>query len=301
MRSLQFGLARQLLKRRDIYERELRPHLESIPRDTLSICRFISPPLLSVLEQPTTPNSATKEESERGVMKVRDLPTLLGSKDMSPATALETIRVLDKLQLRLQRTKYKSATKAVPYKFKVGDVVLHKTLHHIGVIAARFPVCLESDEWILQNIGSLTDPKLAHPWYLVLVAPHEGLPVDFMRYGSQLTHQKLEGAGSIGFHRMLPLFFKDYDPVQRRYVSDFPARVTGERRCRKSAAPSIIDIPTATPEVTVPAAAVHQVCNPLAAMDSPVVLPRRGGRRAKVSSKQEAVVHASASSPECMP
>jgi hypothetical protein len=79
------------------------------------------------------------------------------------------------------------------------------------------PVCLESDEWVMQNLGNLKDERMYHPWYLVLVARHPGLPLDFIRYGSQLTHRRLEEPRSIGFHRHLPLYFNGYDPIRGQY------------------------------------------------------------------------------------
>lgn len=116
-------------------------------------------------------------------------------------------------------TEHKSLTD-VPYEFNVGDLVIHRDLRQLGVVAARLPVCLESERWVVDNLGSMNDKRMSHPWYLILVAHHAGLPLDFVRYGSQLTHMKMTDAACkpIGFHRLLPLYFQGYDYEEGRYI-----------------------------------------------------------------------------------
>lgn len=103
------------------------------------------------------------------------------------------------------------------YKFEIGDIVQHSELNHIGVVAAKMPICFETDEWIEENLGSANDYRLSHPWYLILVARHDPLPFDFVRYGSQLTHVK-GPCEPIGCHRMLPMFFSGFDSTSGRYI-----------------------------------------------------------------------------------
>ncbi len=134
----------------------------------------------------------------------------------STSDALATLQRLNLLDARLNQTTHRSLAD-VPYTLEVGDVVKHNGFGHVGVVAARLPVCLEDDEWIEANLSSQDDLRLRHPWYLILVAHHPGVPMDFIRYGSQLTHEKLSEPHSIGLHRNLPLYFKGYDR-QRGYI-----------------------------------------------------------------------------------
>ena len=198
------GLMRQLLKHRALYNAELRPLLQGLPKHTYHLCRFFGSTELRTVAMGPNKDFPPLQEVIRDSRGTSDL-------------ALEGLRMLSLLQQRLAVTKHKSLTD-VPYELDVGDVVRHTHFGHVGVVAARLPVCLESDEWITNNLGSLSDGRLTHPWYLVLVGCHAGLPIDFVRYGSQLTHKKLDKGRPIGFHRLLPMYFRGYDTAAGRYI-----------------------------------------------------------------------------------
>lgn len=104
------------------------------------------------------------------------------------------------------------------YKFNVGDVVYQHNLGQVGVVADRIPACFESDDWIRDQLSSTTDIRLKYPWYLILVASHNDLPVDMTRYGSELTHVRPQTKMSIGFHSLLPVYFEGYDEQKGVYI-----------------------------------------------------------------------------------
>ena len=180
---------------------------------------------------------------------MRELIRHAAGDEVVGAEALARLHLLDR---RLRMTDHKSLSQ-VPYQFEVGEIVRHSQLHQVGVIAARLPVCLESDEWMQRNLGSLEDERMRRPWYLILVAHHVNLPMDFVRYGSELTHVREaaprgilgtttmtaaastssdDGSSSlpfastrplpppsIGFHRWLPAFFSSFDAASGRYLT----------------------------------------------------------------------------------
>jgi hemimethylated DNA binding protein len=209
MKAASFGLSRQLLRYRALYNGDVRAVLRSMPK-----------------HMHNTFNLAGSRELYKLIAGAdRSFPPMeavMRDPGASPAFALEALRGLQKLEQRLGQTHHKSLVN-VPYSLEVGDVVEHCRFGHIGVVAARLPLCMESDEWVVQNMGSTADARLAYPWYLILVARHEGLPIDFVRYGSQLTHTKVPVGRAIGFHRMLPQYFAGFDQAEGRYVPRFPS------------------------------------------------------------------------------
>lgn len=106
------------------------------------------------------------------------------------------------------------------YKFEVGQVVVHKTLGQLGVVADRLPICFETNDWIEAQLGSCNDHRMSEPWYLILVARHDTHPATsaMTRYGSEVSHELFEEKGSIGVHPLLPNFFKGFDTTTGRYI-----------------------------------------------------------------------------------
>lgn len=243
-RSLQFGVARKLLQSKKWYNSELRPLLQTYHPHTLQVCHFVPLSLLPYVRRPDG-HIRTMEEIVR--QTAADSPT--GS-----STGIEAVAHIALLKKRLSWLKH-TGVGDVQFSLQIGDVVRHTELGHIGVVAARLPCCPEPDAWLIENLNSATDERLLHPWYLILVARHDGLPADFMRYGSQLTHVKLEKKMSIGFHRFLPTYFRGYDSEHGTYTPkpsaciSFPAEfrsVLNEDVARRSeATSSSIDVEAA--------------------------------------------------------
>ncbi|KAJ1478988.1 hypothetical protein T484DRAFT_1959948 [Baffinella frigidus] len=69
-------------------------------------------------------------------------------------------------------------------KFGIGDVLLHREFGWRGVVCGWDEVCEQDDDWLREN--SALDKK-EHPFYNLLC--NDGK----MRYGSQLTHDRVEG------------------------------------------------------------------------------------------------------------
>lgn len=204
--SLRRGLSRQLLKHRDFFDNEFRPMANSLSKPAFDACHIVgSPRVRKALQQHAT---------------VPAMSELVRSSTADELCAVDALKCIAHVQSRLAMTEHQSLVD-VPYSLNVGDVVQHSLFGHIGVVAARLPVCFESDEWVLENLGSLDDRRMRHPWYLVLVSQHVGLPPHFVRFGSQLTHSKIEPQGGIGYHQMLPTFFKGFDRETGRYVPRF--------------------------------------------------------------------------------
>ena len=119
---------------------------------------------------------------------------------------------------QLPQTAFHQRLLGIAYDYDVGDVVVHKHLGQLGVVVDQLPICFESDEWIQSHLGSVSDARVFHPWYIIAVAHHENVPLDFTRYGSQLSHRLVSKKMSIGLHRLLPLFFEGYDPGTGKYL-----------------------------------------------------------------------------------
>lgn len=209
-RALRFSIIRSMKRHKAFYDSEFRPMLQSMPRAAFDACHIVKSPVLR--------NVMYDAESGR----VATMDDIIAFTDANEKLAIEGLRAIAHVKQRLDNTNHKSLID-VPYALNVGDTVLHSTFKHEGVVAARLPICFESDTWIMNNLGSLDDDRLKHPWYIVLVGPQMGLPRDFVRYGSQLTHTRMPEGKPIGAHRMLPIFFRDYDPVEQRYVPRFNA------------------------------------------------------------------------------
>lgn len=200
------SLTRQLLRHAHFFDTQFRPMANGLSKPAFDACHIVHSQRVRRLLQPY-PAMPTLSEL------VRQTPP-------DDLTAVEALRGLAHIRERLDATEHKSLVD-VPYQLNVGDVVRHSTFDHIGVVAARLPVCFEPDEWVLENLGSLDDKRMYHPWYLVLVSQHMGLPPHFVRFGSQLTHTRVESSIGIGFHNMLPTFFKGFDAATGRYIPRF--------------------------------------------------------------------------------
>jgi hemimethylated DNA binding protein len=206
--SFRKQLCRELLKQQAFYDSEFRPMANSLSKPAFDACHVLSSGPL-----------------RRMLLSTGSLPTLDAALRIAPANdqaAVDALKAFQHIRHRLSQTNYNSLVD-VPYTLSVGDVVRHSQFGHLGVVAARLPICFESDEWVVENLGSLDDRRLEHPWYLVLVSQHMGLPPHFVRFGSQLTHSRVDGAGGIGYHNMLPTFFKGFDSSQGRYIPRFDA------------------------------------------------------------------------------
>lgn len=229
MKPVEVGIARELLRHKVFYDREVVPFFKAQNPLTISSCVGLSPALSTVV-MPSVKKINTMKEA------IRSVPVDMPNKLQVGMDALQWLRFVEK---RLEATHHKSLT-SVKFQFEVGDVVRHKALGQIGVVAAQLPLCFASDSWLVQNLGSTDDVRLAHPWYLILVSHHVGLPVDFSRYGSELTHEKVATPTSIGINRNLPLFFSGFDSEKGVYI-----------RRRKPIVPF-----SARPEMTAPAGSI---------------------------------------------
>lgn len=258
--SLRHTLARKFLRHADFYNNDVAPFFRATPqfavqayclRDNKEMMNAVTknigadnsgkggmreevlfPPMESLLRGR---NNLFTASSSSVFVDSAAAPALLGSGGPMPhlKTAMDCLRQLQTWKSRMLATTQRRLA-GVHYEFEVGDIVQHVELNHIGVVAAKMPICFETDEWIVDNLGSLTDHRLAHPWYLVLVARHDPLPYDFVRYGSQLTHVRVNSNysigsdcngnsicsfGSIGCHRMLPMFFRGFCSETGRYIA----------------------------------------------------------------------------------
>eukprot|EP00758_Cryptobia_borreli_P000994 Tbor_TRINITY_DN1843_c0_g1::TRINITY_DN1843_c0_g1_i1::g.23071::m.23071 len=124
------------------------------------------------------------------------------------------------------------------YAFQVGDIVSHRYLGQVGVVADRLPVCFESDEWVRNQLGSVHDIRMVHPWYLILVARHKEVPPAFTRYGSELSHVKCPKM-SIGLHPLLPIYFKGYDNEKGVYIPRVNHQMNMSFMCSSAVTPEV--------------------------------------------------------------
>jgi len=207
-KAFRLGLARQLLKHRDFFDNEFRPMANGLSKPAFDACHIVGSARVRKLLQKTP------------VVPAMDDLVRVAASESDELCAVEALKCITHVKSRIAMTEHASLVD-VPYTLNVGDVVQHSLFGHIGVVAARLPVCFESDDWVLKNLGSLDDRRMQHPWYLVLVQQHVGLPPHFVRFGSQLTHTRVEPQGGIGYHQMLPTFFKGFDRETGRYIPRF--------------------------------------------------------------------------------
>ena len=210
--SLRRELARQLLKHREFFDNEFRPMAQGLSAPAFEACHVVAHPGLR--------NALLGAGSSSVAGGIPSMRQLIRQPYVDEVVGVEALKALVHAKSRVEATAHKSLIH-VPYSLNVGDVVRHSQFGHLGVIAARLPVCFESDDWVLENLGSLDDRRLQHPWYLVLVSSHMGLPPHFVRFGSQLTHHKVDECQGIGYHNMLPTFFKGFDHAAGRYLPRF--------------------------------------------------------------------------------
>lgn len=226
MKPLHHGICKRLLAHKHFYNANAVPFFKTLHPCTLSWIMSSHPHLPQHLYRGNT--FQTLEGAVRSGSAVADGAPL----------GLEALRWLEHVQRRVDQTQHKSLVN-VKYDFNVGDIVAHSQLGHVGVVAAQLPVCFESDDWVTSNLGSASDVRLQYPWYLILVARHEGVPLDFTRYGSQLSHTKLADSGSIGLHRYLPMYFESFDAAKSTYRAR-PLHVAATAPIRKDSEAPIV-------------------------------------------------------------
>lgn len=223
MIALHSSFARGILRHSKFVSTQLYPFLQSCHPSTQHWLLNSMPHLRRYLLQSGEPTLSRKSVSTVSLatpcpsfQPLRVLIRTAAQRNDIPA-AVESLRVLESLSARAAALPHRSLLN-VAYKFEVGDVLAHQTLGQLGVVAAKLPTCFESNEWIQNNLGSLNDPRMSAPWYLILVAHHNNVPQDFSRYGSEVTHVKVKKPTSIGLHRFLPLYFCGFDPETGRYI-----------------------------------------------------------------------------------
>eukprot|EP00927_Polykrikos_kofoidii_P046584 TRINITY_DN40772_c0_g1_i1.p1 TRINITY_DN40772_c0_g1~~TRINITY_DN40772_c0_g1_i1.p1 ORF type:complete len:230 (-),score=33.53 TRINITY_DN40772_c0_g1_i1:34-723(-) len=75
------------------------------------------------------------------------------------------------------------------FAFRVGDIVVHRSLGQVGVIAERFTVCQLGREWLEAN--SAPGMNAMQPFYSILVSLQGH---SFTRHGAQSSHRRWETA-----------------------------------------------------------------------------------------------------------
>ena len=240
MSSLQYSITRKLMRHAKFYNEQILPFFQVTPRFAVqAYCLRDDKDLFNAITAATNDNSSNntkfltlqeiiRKNSSMATTSASTTTTSSCSTTKNSTTtkqitfAMNSLRLLSTWKQRMNATSH--ATMNLPtnsqkgYKFEVGDIVQHSELNHIGVVAAKLPICFESEEWINENLGSVGDYRLSHPWYLILVARHDPLPFDFVRYGSELTHVK-GPKEAIGCHRMLPMFFSGFCRKTGRYIA----------------------------------------------------------------------------------
>jgi hemimethylated DNA binding protein len=206
MVSLQFTCFRRSFRYERFVQEDLVPFFHSLHPQTFEWITSSAP----------TIKSAFRREGEISQLPFATAVRLLSQRD-SPSVRIQTLSWVERVHARVQNTSSRTLVRC-NYSFDIGDVVVNRQLGHLGVVAAKLPICFESDDWIREHLGSLNDHRLIAPWYLILVGHHRGVPVDFSRYGSELTHERVSGVKSIGLNRHLSSYFRGFDPVAGRYI-----------------------------------------------------------------------------------
>lgn len=224
MSSLQYSITRQLMRHAKFYNGQILPFFRSTPRFAVqAYCLRDNKELVDAITSSTATSPSVGPAPDEYLTLQQIIRKQHQNKTKSTSTnsavfALNALRLLSTWQSRTNATNHRAFNlPSEKYKFEVGDIVQHSELHHVGVVAAKMPICFETEEWIQENLGSQNDYRLSQPWYLILVARHDPLPFDFVRYGSQLTH--VAGPREpIGCHRMLPMFFSGFCKKLGRYI-----------------------------------------------------------------------------------
>ena len=223
--SLQYSITRKLMRNAKFYNEQILPFFQATPRFAVqAYCLRDDKDLIDAVTSTGSSSSSSNEEKkfltlQEIIRKQHIINKNKNNNNTNIPFAMNALRLLSTWKQRMNATSH--ATMNLPsnkYKFEVGDIVQHSELNHLGVVAAKMPICFETEDWINENLGSVHDYRLSHPWYLILVARHDPLPFDFVRYGSELTHVK-GPREAIGCHRMLPMFFSGFCKKSGRYVA----------------------------------------------------------------------------------
>lgn len=206
MVSLQFSCFRRSFKQAQFVQSDLVPFLDSINNHTFHWITNGAPQLRRIFGPDSSIPFENFPDALRHFASCGDL-----------ALGFHALSWVEHVHARVSRLPGGSLANC-SFAFDVGDVVVNKQLGQLGVVAARLPVCFESDLWVEEHLGTVCDRRLSAPWYLILVGHHRGVPCDFSRYGSELTHERVSGVKSIGLNRHLPLYFRGFDCSTGRYV-----------------------------------------------------------------------------------
>jgi hypothetical protein len=194
------------MRHANFVENDLVPYLRELSTHTLDWVTNNAAPIQRIFRRNSGVSLESFSETVRHFSTTEDL-----------ALGLQALAWIERIHTRARNIPSRSLVECT-FALNVGDVVVNKQLGHLGVVAARLPICFESDAWIKEHLGSLQDPRLSAPWYLILVGCHRGVPGDFSRYGSELTHERVNGVKSIGLNRHLPLYFRGFDSKHGRYI-----------------------------------------------------------------------------------
>lgn len=208
MASLQFSCLRRTFRYSRFVHEELAPFLGGLRPHTFSWVTSGSPHIFRTFSQQQLRSSST---SFSAIVRYFAQQNTL-------ADGIQVLLWVERVYSRVQLLPSHSLISCT-YEFDVGEVVVNRQLGHLGVVAARLPICFESDDWIIEHLGSLNDYRMVAPWYLLLLGHHRGVPLDFSRYGSELTHVRVSGVKSIGLNRHLPSYFQRFDSDSGRYIS----------------------------------------------------------------------------------
>ena len=224
--SLQYSITRKLMRNAKFYNEQILPFFQATPRFAVqAYCLRDDKDLIDAVTSSSSSSSSCNNNEEKKFLTLQEIIRKQhiinknSNNNNNIPFAMNALRLLSTWKQRMNATSH--ATMNLPsnkYKFEVGDIVQHSELNHLGVVAAKMPICFETEDWINENLGSVHDYRLSHPWYLILVARHDPLPFDFVRYGSELTHVK-GPREAIGCHRMLPMFFSGFCKKSGRYVA----------------------------------------------------------------------------------
>jgi hemimethylated DNA binding protein len=213
-RRLHSRISRELLQHQTFYDHSVRPFFEGLNPYTVQWVLHSTPQLYHLASK--SPLGLTSADTVQ-YRSMREAIRCASKTPTGESLGLDALRWIRHVQRRLESSVHQRLL-GIAYDYDVGDVVVHKHLGQLGVVVDQLPICFESDEWIQSHLGSVSDARVFLPWYIIAVAHHENVPLDFTRYGSQLSHRLVSKKMSIGLHRLLPLFFEGYDPGTGKYL-----------------------------------------------------------------------------------